>query len=178
MGSELASERRLLSQSEYQRVAQSHYPLLGSLPHEEALALARWLREERARLRDILRARRRARRGKKDGAGITAAETSERGLAAKKQVFAHAIRRVNARLERFRTEARKKLVRDNMQAALRRRRAARVHHPASGFAASKGMRDLPSTRRTVETDPREIGRVSQFVRGAQARRDAKPGPDA
>jgi hypothetical protein len=40
------------------------------------------------------------------------------------------------------------------------------------------MRDLSSTRRTVETDPREIGRVSQFVRDAEARRDAKPGSDA
>jgi hypothetical protein len=178
MGSELASERRLLSETEYERVAQSHYPLLGSLPHDEVLSLARWLREERARVRDIIRSRHRARRGKKDGAGITAAGTSERGLAAKKQVFAHAIRRVNARLERFRAEARKKQIRDNMQAALRRRRTARVHHPASGFTAGEGMRDLSSTRRTVETDPREIGRVSQFVRDAEARRDAKPGSDA
>lgn len=177
MGSEIASERRLLSESEYQRIAQSHYPPLSSLPHDETLTLVRWLRGERARLRDIIRARRRARRGKKGGTGITAPETSERGLAAKKQIFAHAIRRVNARLERFREEARKARIRDNMQAALRRRRKARVHHPDPGFAAGEGMRNLPNTRRTVETDPREIGRVSQFVRDAQARRDAKPQPD-
>lgn len=125
MASELASERRLLSDGEYQRVAESHYPSLGSLSYDQSLALARWLRGERARLRDIIRARRRARRGKKDGAGITAPETSERGLAAKKQVFAHAVRRVNARLERFRAEARKERASANMPAALRRRRTAR-----------------------------------------------------
>ena len=33
------------------------------------------------------------------------------------------------------------------------------------------MTAKPSTRRTVEADPREVGRVSQFVKDAQARRD-------
>ncbi|MGH7152603.1 MAG: hypothetical protein ACREF3_01640 [Acetobacteraceae bacterium] len=172
MAIELASERRLLTESEYQRVEQSHYPTLGTLPHDETLTLARWLREQHARLRDIIRDRRRARRGKAAGAGLAAPETSERGLAAKKQVFAHAIRRVNGRLERFRAEARRARVTEGMQTALRRKRAARVHHPSAGFTPGRGMRPIDSTRGTVRVDPREIGRVSQFVRDAQARRDA------
>ena len=173
MGVELASERRLLSESEYQRVAQSHYPTLGTLEPPETLALVRWLREQRGRLRDIVRGRDRAQRSKSGGrdAGTTT-EKSERGLAAKKQVFACAIRRVNARLERFRAEARRAQIRENMQAALRRKRNARVHHPEAGFTAGKGMRSIPSDRPTVEVDPREVGRVSQFVRDAQARRDS------
>jgi hypothetical protein len=35
------------------------------------------------------------------------------------------------------------------------------------------MRSKPSQEPTVETDPREIGRVSQFVKKSQARRDRK-----
>lgn len=172
MSIELASERRLLTESEYQRIGQSHYPTLGTLPHQEALALARWLRGEHGRLRDIIRDRRRARRGKAGGTGIAAPETSERGLAAKKQVFAHAIRRVNARLERFRAKARRARIKQGMEAALRRRRSASVHHPSAGFTPGQGMRPIDSTRGTVRVDPREVGRVSQFVRDAQARRDA------
>lgn len=171
MAIELASERRLLAESEYQFVEQTHYPTLGTLPHDDTLALARWLREQHARLRDIIRDRRRARRGKASGTGLAAPEASERGLAAKKQVFAHAIRRVNGRLERFRAEARREQIRENMQAALRRKRTARVHHPSAGTTAGQGMRPIDSTRGTVHVDPREIGRVSQFVRDAQARRD-------
>jgi hypothetical protein len=34
------------------------------------------------------------------------------------------------------------------------------------------MRVKASSRRTVEVDPREVGRVSQAVKVAQARRDA------
>jgi hypothetical protein len=33
------------------------------------------------------------------------------------------------------------------------------------------MQAKPSRKRTVRTDPREIGRVSAFVKQAQARRD-------
>ena len=172
MAIELASERRLLTESEYQRVEQSHHPTLATLAQDETLSLARWLREQHARLRDIIRDRRRARRGKAAGTGIASPESSERGLAAKKQVFAHAIRRVNARLERFRAEARRARIRDSMHAALRRKRGAKVHHPSAGRTPGQGMRPIDSTRDTVRVDPREIGRVSQFVRDAQARRDA------
>jgi hypothetical protein len=35
------------------------------------------------------------------------------------------------------------------------------------------MRSTPSKEPTVETDPREIGRVTQFVKKSQARRDSK-----
>ena len=60
----------------------------------------------------------------------------------------------------------------NLRAALERKRAAPVHHPDPGRTAGEGMRPKDSQEPTVQTDPREIGRVSQFVRDAQARRDA------
>ena len=88
MGVGIASERRLLSEDELERIKLSHYPDLGKLEQDDAIALARWLRERRNRVRDIVRTRRRARRGKADTSGISSAEASERGLSAKKQVFA------------------------------------------------------------------------------------------
>src|SRR5690349_8374767 len=104
MGVGIASERRLLSEDELERVKHSHYPDLGKLEPDDVLVLARWLRERRNRIRDIVATRQRARRGKASSSGIGAPEASERGLSEKKQIFARAIRRVNARLDRERTE--------------------------------------------------------------------------
>lgn len=172
MGVELAAERRLLSEKEFAQVRRSHYPDLGSLEPDETLTLARWLRGERDRARDIIASRRRGRRGKAGGTGQQSADASERGLSAKKQVYARALKRVNGRLERFRAERRREIIRANLEEALKRKQDAQPRHPAPGRTARKGMRPIPSGRRTVETDPREIGRVSQFVKDAQARRDS------
>jgi len=58
-----------------------------------------------------------------------------------------------------------------MREALARKRAQVRHHPGAGRTADEGMQSLPSDARTVDVDPREIGRVSQFVKDGQARRD-------
>lgn len=172
MGVELAAERRLLSEKEFAQVRRSHYPDLGALEPDETLTLARWLRGERDRARDIIASRRRGRRGKAGGTGQQSADASERGLSAKKQVYARALKRVNGRLERFRAERRREIIQANLEEALKRKQDAQPPHPTPGRTARKGMRPIPSGRRTVETDPREIGRVSQFVKDAQARRDS------
>lgn len=57
-----------------------------------------------------------------------------------------------------------------LRQALARKRAAPRHHPDAGVSADGGMHAKPSSKRTVRTDPREIGRVSAFVKAAQARR--------
>jgi len=95
MGVEFSSERRLLAEDELDPVRRSHYPELAERTRPELVELARFLRARRDRARDLVRDLRRARRGKGnagDGLG------SERGLAAKKQVYARALKRVNARL--------------------------------------------------------------------------------
>jgi hypothetical protein len=74
---------------------------LQQLEHRELVELARWLRSQRVRARDIIRDRRRVRRGKADPRSVTEETSSERGLAAKKQVFAHALKRVNTRLHQL-----------------------------------------------------------------------------
>lgn len=175
MGVGIAAERRLLSEEEYGWVARSHYPGLRDLGHEDLLGLARWLRERRSRARDIVRGRRRVRRGKAEPRGAAQEAPSERGLAAKKQVFARALRRVNARIERLQAEARRARATANLRGALERRRNAPVHHPGPGRTAGEGMRPVENQEDTVGVDPREVGRVSQAVRDAQARRDAGPG---
>ncbi|MDR7036677.1 MULTISPECIES: hypothetical protein [Methylobacterium] len=171
MGVGMASERRLLSEDELERVKLSHYPDLGKIEPEEALALARWLRERRDRIRGIVATRQRARRGKAPSSGIGAPEASERGLSEKKQVFARAIRRVNARLDRERAERRRERIRGNFDEALKRKRSSVRHHPDAGDRSKDGMRPVGSDRRTVTIEPGEIGRASQAGKDAQARRD-------
>ncbi len=172
MGVEIAAERRLLTEDEYGPVARSHHPAVRELGRDELVELARWLRAQRARARDIVRGRRRVRRGKAEPRGTAAEPPSERGLLAKKQVFARALRRVNGRIERLRAEEKRARAVANLHAALERKRAAPVHHPSPSRTAGEGMRPKDSGEPTVQTDPREIGRVSQFVRDAQARRDS------
>jgi hypothetical protein len=60
---------------------------------------------------------------------------------------------------------------DVLRKALAKKNATPPHHPEPGRTASKGMQPKVSSRRTVKADPREIGRVSQAVKVAQAKRD-------
>src|ERR1700757_2311688 len=93
MSTSIADERRLLAAEEYEPVARSHYPALAGLQRDELLELVRWLREQRGKFRRGVERHRRAERGKAEppaGAGAGA----ERGIAAKKQVFARALKRV------------------------------------------------------------------------------------
>ncbi len=167
MATNIAAERRLLG-DDFAIVAPSHYPALAGLGAEETLALARQLREHRDRLRDMAHANRRARRGKADP---RAKAPSDAALMRRKQVFAAALKRVNARLDILHGQARRAWHAAALREALALRRAARTHHPAAGDAAALGMHAKPSRKRIVRTDPREIGRVSQFVKAAQAKRD-------
>ncbi|MBS0642797.1 MAG: hypothetical protein U1E70_19305 [Acetobacteraceae bacterium] len=171
MGAEFAAERRLLSEEELPFVQQSHYPALDAAGREDLIALARWLRAQRARARDIIHERRRLRRGKGEArAGATGAE-SERGLAAKKQVFARALKRVNHQIAIL--EARTKRARSvaAMQAAYGARQSATVHHPPGDRTPIPGMRTRPTRVRPNIVTGARIGSVSQAGRNAQAARD-------
>jgi len=95
MAQTIASERRLLSEAEFALVTPSHHPDVGRLDREALLDLARRLREARDKHRDNLAVMRRAKRGKGDPRG----GLNDTGVAAKKQVFAAALRRVNKRLD-------------------------------------------------------------------------------
>lgn len=171
MAMTIAAERRLLAESELDPVMKSHYPALHEATHEQLVALARWLRGQRGRAGDIIRDRRRARRGKASGDGAT----SERGLAAKKQIFAHALRRVNARIDYLAAKARRATATARLKEALARRRQKRVHHPQGDATSGGGMQPNDNRKGRRHVTGSRIGSVSKAGRRAQARRDARPG---
>ena len=59
MSVEVAAERRLLAEGEIAPAVSSHFPQLDGLTRDEVLALARWQRDRRGRVRDMIRDRRR-----------------------------------------------------------------------------------------------------------------------
>lgn len=91
-----ASERKLLGEADFALVAPSHYPEVGRLDRPALIDLARRLREARDASRANLATMRRAKRGKGDPRG----GLNDTGVAAKKQVFAAALKRVNKLLDR------------------------------------------------------------------------------
>jgi hypothetical protein len=168
-----ASERRLVAQDEFEPIVRSHYPVVEELSREELVELARWLRERRARARDIVRGRRRVARGKADARGGAAETASERGLLAKKQVYANALKRVNARLATIEAAERRALALARLQAALGRKQAAVPHNPQPGQTAGTGFRLKRGAERRRIVQAARIGSVSQSVRNAQAARDSR-----
>jgi hypothetical protein len=171
MSTSIADERRLLAAGEYESVARSHYPSLANLQREELLELVRWLREQRGKFKGQIR--RRVRRGKA-AANEADKPDRERGLAAKKQVFARALKRANGHLDRVLAADKRAAMHAGMQAALERKRRAPRHHPSSGRRARGGAQPIENPKGADIVQGSTVGSVSQAGRAAQARRDSKP----
>lgn len=167
--------KQILTGAELDAVQQSQHPGVKTLSHAELVALARRLREHRSKAGDIARSRRRIQRGKAEprGAGAT---PDESGVLVKKQVFAAALRRVNARLDHVSSAAKSDARRERTTALLRRaladKQTSAPHHPTPGKTAGKGMRDVENRVPDLPLDPRQVGSVSQQGKNAQAKRDA------
>jgi hypothetical protein len=172
-------EARLLTGQERADVDASHFPAILALSRQELVALIRRLREYRDRAQTIARQQRREMRGKSEARGASPARDNL-GTVQKAQVLAQAVKRANSELARHDdpepglpsaaepTSTQVELTRK----AFEQRQAARaVRHPSAGRTANTGMRSNPSGRGTVGMDPREIGRVSQATKAAQAKRD-------
>lgn len=175
MGASIASERRLLSEDEYKAVVRSHFPQLSDVPRDELIGLARWLRAQRNRARDIIHQHRRVRRGKAETRGAGTETPSERGIAAKKQIFSRSLRRVNGRLDLHRAATKREQAVANLRRAVARKESRRASHPGAGRTAGDGMQAIENRRTEDLSRPMEVGRVSQFVRDAQARTDSRGG---
>ena len=173
MSTSIADERRLLTSEEYEPVARSHYPALAGLKREDLVELVRWLRDRRGKFRGQIERRRRVRRGKADPRTAGDEQASERGWAAKKQVFARALKRVNGRLDGTLAAEKRAAMRSGMAAALERKRRAPVHHPPSGRRARGGAQPIENPKGADIVQPSTIGSISQAGRVAQARRDKK-----
>lgn len=173
MGVAFASERRLLSEAEFEPVLNSHHPVIAELERDQLIDLARLLRDHRNRARDLLKGQRRSARGKGEGRGGASEPANAHGLAAKKQVFARGLKRVNARLADLRAEANRAEAHARLLEALERKHAAVDHRPAGARTAREGMRAKASDKRRQILMRSKIGRVSQATRNAQAAHDAR-----
>ena len=173
MGVEFDTERRLLTEDEIAPVQSSHYPELEGMSRDDLIGLARWLRAKYTRARDIIYNRRRVRRGKGESRGTATEDASERGLAAKKQVFGRGLKRVNGRLAWFRAEEKRSRALAGLKAALARKQSAVVHHPGDGKSAHQGMQARPAGKRPGIISGSRIGSISQANKNAQAARDTQ-----
>lgn len=162
-------EKRLLPHDEAVFLEATHYPALERLPAEELRAIATRLREQHARARDVMRAGRRARSGKGSAGAASNAEAGR--LGERKQLYAAALKRVNARFATVSAERLSAERSARLREALERRRAAPLTRPASGATAGEGMRAKASGRGHRGVNPGRIGSVSQQGKAAQARRD-------
>jgi len=142
------------------------------LSRDELIAVAKRVRGFRDKARDVGHQQRREMRGKSAPRGAQPARDNT-GTSVKMQIFAGALKRLNQEIRRA-----EEVVASESQTAIAGRALAlkrqnRVrHHPRAGRTADRGMQPVSNPNPTVEPDPREIGRVSQFVKNAQARRDS------
>ena len=167
-----STEKKMLTANEFELVSKTHHPDITELAGDELGELARRLRDYRNKARDVARQQRREMRGKADPRGARPARDNT-GTKMKGQIFTDALQRVNREMGRLEQAARRENQGEITRRALALKRANQVrHHPAAGPAGSSGMQPVANQGPTVEADPREIGRVSQFVKSDQARRDS------
>jgi hypothetical protein len=171
MSMPISTEQRMLTAAEFEVVKSTHYPDIAALSKGALADAARRLRDYRDKARDIGRQQRREMRGKAEPRGTRPARDNT-GTTIKRQIFASALRRVNREATRIGKAQARASQSEIAHRALELKRANRMrYHPSAGRTAGQGMRSIPNQGPTVEADPREIGRVSQFVKAGQARRD-------
>jgi hypothetical protein len=135
------------------------------------IALLGRLRDQRDRAQTISRHQRREMRGKADARGASPSRDNS-GTTLKAQALAQAVKRVNKEIARHDEPPELPTSAELVRKAFDMRQAARAtQHPNVGWTPGRGMKSKPSARPTVHTDPREIGRVSQSIKVAQAKRD-------
>lgn len=164
-----SSDDRLLRVSERELVAMTRVTALAKQSEAELRELIPRLRAARDRARVIARQQKREMRGKAAPRGATPARDNT-GSADKAEVLVAALKRVTEALRKLKSPTQAELAR---KALAKKRAAATTDRPAPGKTATKGMQPKASTKRAVKVDPRQVGRVSQAGKRAQARRDSK-----
>jgi len=164
-------EARALDADEHGLVEKTHHPEVQELADAELAELLKLVRERRDRAQRLARQKRREIRGKAAPRGASPA-AADAGSKLKLEVLAMAVRRLNSERDRRQRKAARQSLQANAEKALAMRRAAAAkrHHPI-GRTARHGMASHPSSKREQITDPREVGRVSQAIKNAQAKRD-------
>ena len=177
MSANAKSENRLLDASELEIVGATWSPAIEQLSLEQLKTLVRRLRRAHGRAKDISARHQREMSGKADPRGVKRVQDNT-GSVAKVQVLLEAIQRVDGELcrrEQISTGTPSQA--DLSRHALELRLSGQTkQHPSSERAASEGMRpkERPAPVK-VGTTRKEIGRVSQAGKVAQARKDARKG---
>jgi hypothetical protein len=168
------NERRYLSDEEREFVAQTHHPALRELGDEELAALVPLLRARHDRARDIAQRQRRELRGKAPPAGARPA-TDDTGSRRKRSILAAALKRANKERQRRRARAALPAQVAYARKALAMKRSSEdaSHRPDPGQTPGDGMRSIPDESGPDLVRPMEVGRVSEFVRAAQAKKDSR-----
>jgi hypothetical protein len=172
MNAKAESENRALDVSELGIVSAARRPAIEQQSVEQLRALVHRLRKAHGRARQ-----RREIRGKSDPRGARRAQDNT-GSIAKVQTLFEAIQRVDEELSRREhistgAPSQAELSRHALEQKLSRQT---LQHPDPGRSVSEGMR--PKMRKEpikVGTTKREMGRVSQAGKVAQARKDGRKG---
>jgi hypothetical protein len=173
MSTPISTEKRMLTATEFEVVEQSHYPAIMELPKESLSDILKLLRDYRNKARDRAHQQRREMRGKSQPRATVAALDNS-GTERKGEIFASALKRVNRELSRIKKYESRKIQGDYARRALEIKRRNRVqHHPSTTRTANGPMTVIENSNATVTMDPREIGRVSQSIKVAQAQRDSR-----
>jgi hypothetical protein len=177
MSANSESENRLLDASELEIVGATRSPTIEQLSVEQLKALVHRLRQAHGRAKDISARQQPEIRGKVDSRGAERV-LDNTGCMAKVQVLFEAIQRVDEELSRrdeMNTSAPTQA--DLSRHALELKLSSQtIQHPDPGRSASEGMR--PKKRQEpikIGTTRKEIGRVSQAGKVAQARKDDRNG---
>jgi hypothetical protein len=177
MNANAESENRLLDASELEIVGATRSPSIEQLSMEQLKALAHRLRRAHGRAKDISERQQREMRGKVDPRGAKRAQDNA-GYTAKVHVLFEAIQRVDGELSRREenntgSHSQAELSRHALELKLS---SQTIQHPDSGRSASAGMRPIERQEPfQIGTTRKEIGRVSQAGKVAQARKDARKG---
>ncbi len=173
MAVRMRDELRALSDDELELVVKTHIPLVLDLTDSELSELIKQVRSKRKRARDISNRQRREMRGKAERPGAAPARENA-GTKHKAAVLAGALKRLNNEKERRdRQSARPEQVRIARKALQLKRANGKGHSGPSYRTASRGMHNVENQKPERLLHPMEIGRVSQFVRDAQAKRDSQ-----
>jgi hypothetical protein len=173
MAIRMRDEIRALSDDELELVVKTHIPLVLDLTDADLGDITKQIRQKRKRARDIANRQRREMRGKAERPGAAPARDNA-GTKHKAAVLAGALKRLNnEKARRARQATTPDQVRFARKALQLKRAGGKGHSGPSYRTASKGMRNLENQMPEQLLHPMEIGRVSQFVRNAQAKRDSR-----
>jgi hypothetical protein len=174
MNAIMSDEQRALSAAELELVTATQSPALEQLPLQDLKALVRRLRQAHSRAKDIGERQRREIRGKLEPRGAKPVQDNT-GSLTKAQILHDALHRADSEIARRDTVVDGAPTQaDYARRALELKMNAKApDHPDPGRTGAAGMakkkRDKPVK---IGTTKKEVGRVSQAGKVAQARKDS------